>query len=255
LHIEKGSLEVYCNQIKYILNEGDNFFIGSQQVHHMKAATPDTITMVILFDNQIIDNLTEDCHIASPYLKGQYDIEGLYNTLKAQLAGREKFYKTSVNCLITLQMIEIFRKEQLLERDNTSQHLTHFKGLLSDMNEKFNFYDLSTAAEYMNMNTAYFSRLFHKLTGMTFSQYLNYIKIENAVNLIKTQPNMPITSISSNCGFNTIRNFNHAFKLYTGYTPKSLPGGYVMEEKLKVLNEASQNPTMTECKLLESSDI
>ncbi len=95
--------------------------------------------------------------------------------------------------------------------------------LLTLIDEEFEFFTLDKASEFMNMNTAYFSRLFHKLMGMTFTQYLNYIKVLNAVNLLQSNANITVTEVSERCGFDTIRNFNRIFKIFTGYTPKNLP--------------------------------
>ena len=103
----------------------------------------------------------------------------------------------------------------------------------------------------MIMNPAYFSRLFHKLTGITFSQYLNYVKVKNAVNLLKTEINSSVTEISARCGFATIRNFNRIFKEYTGYTPSNLPKNYVMKDSFADKDAPDGNPTIAGSELIE----
>lgn len=106
----------------------------------------------------------------------------------------------------------------------------------------------------MNMNATYFSRLFHKMTGMTFSQYLNYVRTENAVALLQSGKDLSVTDVCYRCGFLTIRNFNRIIKEFTGYTPKKLPKGFVMKESFSSLNESRQNPTLPECVLIECTD-
>lgn len=66
---------------------------------------------------------------------------------------------------------------------------------------------------------------------MTFSQYLNRVKVEEAVRLLRENKGLPVTEIAFRCGFNTIRNFNRIFKEVTGCTPRSLPKTYVPDEK------------------------
>lgn len=104
------------------------------------------------------------------------------------------------------------------------------------------------------MNPAYFSRLFHSLTGMTFSQYSNRVRVEKAVEILKSNDDVSMTEVSLRCGFDSIRNFNRIFKKYTGYTPRSLPKDFILRQRLINLNETASNPTMAECELIESSD-
>ncbi len=129
------------------------------------------------------------------------------------------------------------------------------KNLLAEIDEKYQYYDLTAAADFMGMNTAYFSRLFHKLAGMTFSQYLNRVRVEKAVDILKENDEISMTEVSLRCGFDSIRNFNRIFKKYTGYTPSAMPREFVFENTLDGFNDNSRDPTMAECVLLDSSDM
>ena len=149
---------------------------------------------------------------------------------------------------------EIFRNEQTLLKRKSDGSVELFKGLLTDINKNYEFYDLNTAAEFMNMNAAYFSRMFHKCTGTTFSQYLNRVKCSKAVEILQSGRSITMTEVSLKCGFATIRNFNRIFKEITGYTPKKLPSDYVIAANATAGSGANQNPTLDECVLLESSE-
>lgn len=39
---------------------------------------------------------------------------------------------------------------------------------------------------------------------MTFSQYLNVVRIEKAVQIINAEPDLKVTDVMSRCGINTI---------------------------------------------------
>ena len=150
-------------------------------------------------------------------------------------------------------MLEIFRREQTVQRGETSQTAERFRALLSEIEHRFEFFDLNEAAAYMGMNASYFSRLFHKQTRMTFSRYLNFIKVQKAIDLLHRDPAMTVTEVAIQSGFNTIRNFNRIFREYTGYTPKELPDNYVLVNEISDLDDDSADPTLRECTLLESS--
>ena len=104
------------------------------------------------------------------------------------------------------------------------------------------------AAKYMYFSKPYFSKLFHNIFGMTFSQYLNTVRVASAIEKIK-QGDMSITEISADCGFNTIRNFNRVFKDLTGYSPNNLPADYVFLYSLQ--KGYGLDPTLNCTKILE----
>ena len=65
----------------------------------------------------------------------------------------------------------------------------------------------------------YFSRIFKQTTGMSYIEYLNKIRINEAQKLlIKT--NKRITEIAGETGFNSLTNFGRVFKQISGCSPK-----------------------------------
>ena len=254
LFVENGSLDIFCNQKGYRVSKGQAFFIDSEQVHYMHALSADTVVTMIIFDYDIIKPFTEKIALASPLLCGKYQMENVYSSLKRELSENKPFLASVTSSIISLFMADIFRSERTTAKVKPARVVERFKSLLNEIDEKYEFCDLETAASDMGVNPSYFSRLFHKLTGLTFSQYLNYVRCENAVRLLQTESDMPITEIASRCGFATIRNFNRIFKEFTGYTPKALPQDYIMKDSITSINENSINPTFAECVLLESTD-
>ena len=101
----------------------------------------------------------------------------------------------------------------------------------------------------MNMSEAYFSRFFKKISGMTFSVYLNHIRVNKAIDLIQHR-DMSMTEISMGCGFETIRTFNRVFRQITGYSPRELPEGYVLNLRSNSSNISDFDPTITSSELV-----
>lgn len=62
------------------------------------------------------------------------------------------------------------------------------------------------------------SKLFKKLTYLTFTQVLNEVRIAHAVELIWTT-NENLETIAYDCGFGTGRTFTREFRMCTGFTP------------------------------------
>ena len=63
-----------------------------------------------------------------------------------------------------------------------------------------------------------FSRYFRQHTGKKYSEYINDLRIREAIRLLKETEDSVIT-IAMNVGFNSLRTFNHAFLSITGRTP------------------------------------
>lgn len=73
-------------------------------------------------------------------------------------------------------------------------------------------------AEYINMNTNYFSRLFKKEIGVSFSDYVIKKKIDKATYFLKYSE-MSVEDIAELTGFVNVSYFYKAFKKVTGRTP------------------------------------
>ena len=78
---------------------------------------------------------------------------------------------------------------------------------------------LEEVSDIANMSKNAFCRYFKKRTNKTFFQFLIEIRIENACRLILNKPGLPIASVSDQCGFNSIANFNRKFKELKGCSP------------------------------------
>lgn len=78
--------------------------------------------------------------------------------------------------------------------------------------------NLHLLSDYLNLNTCYFCVLFKNQTNLTFSQYLNKVRINESKKLLETT-NHSIIDISLAVGFNNHNHFSATFKKLTGVTP------------------------------------
>tara|TARA_Y100000385_G_C13055436_1_gene621748 strand:- start:51 stop:938 length:888 start_codon:yes stop_codon:yes gene_type:complete len=79
---------------------------------------------------------------------------------------------------------------------------------------------LDEIASLSNMTVPSFCRYFKKLTGKTFTQFVNEFRITHACKLLSETPNT-IAHISYECGYNNFSHFNKHFKLYTSKNPSA----------------------------------
>jgi AraC-like DNA-binding protein len=76
-------------------------------------------------------------------------------------------------------------------------------------------------ARAVNASATYLSKRFKEATGMTFIDYLGRIRVEKAKNLLRN-PNLRVSSIALEVGFQSVSQFNRTFKKVTGRSPKQL---------------------------------
>lgn len=79
--------------------------------------------------------------------------------------------------------------------------------------------DVQTLCDYVNYSRSYLSRVFHKETGFTIPEYINKIRMENAMELLR-ETTLPLREIATSVGIHDSFYFSKLFKKYTGRTPR-----------------------------------
>ena len=74
--------------------------------------------------------------------------------------------------------------------------------------------NLTSVAQAFNFSSSYLSRKFKSETGKGFAQYLNQVRMENAIKL--AGPNMKMFEVSAKVGIPDPNYFGRCFKKYTG---------------------------------------
>jgi AraC-like DNA-binding protein len=82
---------------------------------------------------------------------------------------------------------------------------------------------LGQVAKAVNASTFYFCKMFKKATGLNFTDYLSRVRIENAKNLL-LNPNLRISEIAYEVGFQSLTHFNRVFKRIVGQSPTEYRG-------------------------------
>lgn len=77
---------------------------------------------------------------------------------------------------------------------------------------------LGQVAKAVNTSTFYFCKMFKKVTGLNFTDYVSRVRIEKAKNLL-LNPNLRISEIAYEVGFQSLTHFNRVFKKILGQSP------------------------------------
>jgi AraC-like DNA-binding protein len=68
------------------------------------------------------------------------------------------------------------------------------------------------------MSTFYLCKLFRRSSGVTFTEFVSRTRVEKAKNLL-LNPNLRISEIAFEVGFQSLTHFNRIFKKIVGESP------------------------------------
>ena len=155
------------------------------------------------------DNIFTSAGVASGIDLALYILEKRYGSLFASKIAREivVYLRREGND----PQLSIFLKYRNHLEDRV--HIVQ-EWLIHHFNEKFTMEQL---AEKVNTSPRHMTRLFKDTTGVTVSQYVEKLRIEHALQLLKE--NNTVEMIASACGFQSTNQLRHLFRKYTGAIP------------------------------------
>ena len=246
----EGSAQVMLDDTMFNITQQQCIFCHSGRVHYI-SASPDSVLLVCLFDEKMYDPITSPFALENPVFEDRYGILPKLSEIRHELQNQPIFFECRTEVMIGEILVDVFRGEPLRKAQwQFSDVITRYKQLLNHIDLEYEHITYQNAVQFMNMSDAYFSRYFKRQAGMTFSQYLNVVRIEKAVQLLDSAPTMKITDVMLRCGFNTIRSFNRVFREVTGFTPTTLPPGYVLNTRSVPTIQGSFDPTLSDAELL-----
>lgn len=246
----EGSAQVMLDDTMFNITQQQCIFCHSGCVHYI-SASPDSLLLVCLFNEKMYDPITSPFALENPVFEDRYGILPKLSEIRHKLQNQPIFFECRTEAMIGEILVDVFRGEPLRKAQwQFSDVITRYKQLLNHIDLEYEHITYQNAVQFMNMSDAYFSRYFKRQAGMTFSQYLNVVRIEKAVQLLDSAPTMKITDVMLRCGFNTIRSFNRVFREVTGFTPTTLPPGYVLNTRSVPTIQGSFDPTLSDAELL-----
>ena len=80
---------------------------------------------------------------------------------------------------------------------------------------------LESLANVAGLEKTYFSKYFRRRTGITVTEWLNWVRVQHSVGLMRNS-NLTITDIAYTVGFNDLRTFERATNRFIGLCPMKL---------------------------------
>ena len=242
LIVTTGFGQLIINGRSMVLNTGDLVYILPQDVHSISGiSTNDFEYAVIKFDPKILFDSTYDAFIFTNIIPIISPIDPLYKYFPHSILPSQKTGKV-LNTVKTFQekpygyefqiksnLMQLFYEFinhinnqgiNLLEHSLQNVDFTSILPAFTYIEEHFDKpITAYTAANHCHLSYSYFSRLFKKISGITFTMYLNFVRITEAERLLINHA-QSITDIGFQVGYMDTSYFIRQFKNFKGITPK-----------------------------------
>lgn len=166
------------------------------------------------FSDNLVKSLTE------PFDNNKIAVkDSVFNMILDLLKRIEKNPKYA--CIHAAEIITLLTDTKNLKTlTDTSTSLKTTDNILEYIGKNYaNISGLDDIANNVHISKQYLCQIFKKETGVTVSEYLNNIRINNACEILR-QGNCNITQTSILCGYNSTPYFCRIFKNIMGITPK-----------------------------------
>ncbi len=118
---------------------------------------------------------------------------------------------------IFAQHLSMLSNQVVLQQDNAEPPvITRAKEYIQE--HQTDNLRLGHVAKAVNTSTFYFCKMFKKVTGINFTDYLSRVRIEKSKNLL-LNPNLRVSEIAFEVGFQSLTHFNRVFKKLLGQSP------------------------------------
>ncbi len=228
-YIIEGKCEFYVNGEKFFGEEGDVLTLKSADVHRFIPGEGGCSVYISTFDPILMYKLQSDPPTLSTFISAEdmrkcgihKKVLSFFEEMFEENNNKNEYYETIVQTKIIelYHTLARFFENKAQGAKNDMKSFEAFQKILDFISENFaNDISLSDAARVINYSPSQVSAMFPKFVDANFKKYLDTVRINKAVELLKNN-DLSITDIAMSSGYNNIRTFNNVFKSITGVTP------------------------------------
>lgn len=238
LYVKNGSYTVLLDGVEHEIEDGDLVLFCSNAIHHVFTKNlPENEYYVIKISPAFFLQFSTEEEGAEYVMRfainrkerkniwKREELEGtpLFFALQSLIAEhKENKYASQVAIKLKIMelLVEILRSDSPTEEKtpHTQTAALIYNTMVYVRNHYAEDMDEQELARELGMSYSYFSRSFRRVTGMTFKQYLNRTRINQAEKML-CRGNASVSEVATRCGYNSISYFISVYKSVTGKTP------------------------------------
>ena len=204
---------VRIREREYEVCEGDLFILPPFTPHEYYPKGDDWITLWVTYNGSV----AKTCFDFSAGIKKHADFEAAYKRLK-RFKGREDWRKKTspelYALLLGLSLLGGFTPEEAQIGGNISAAVQYIAEHYAETVE------LSRLAEISGLSEGHFCRVFKQHTHMRPIEYVTYLRVERAKDLLLSRPPLSISEIARKLGYTSAAYFSKIFREKVGVTPE-----------------------------------
>ena len=235
IYVKSGFLTVSISGENYIGKPGDAFVVSPGNLHFMGSQTGNVDYFTFLFPLKYISFRTDDIlddKLLEPLNSGHLMISPeIEDTVKEQCEQLVEIYgakKEESQSEITAQIktkiillqfiLELWKKGFIVENDTGGKNTVE-KEMVSYIQQNFTGKILlKEFGEQFHLSEKYISRYFKEHFHITISQYVTYLRLEHAKQLLQ-DTDIPVTEVAMQSGYQNVSYFIRSFKKTYGMSP------------------------------------
>ena len=221
-----GATGTLCEERKDELFPGDVFISFPNQIHcYPKKGDGVARHLIFIFSPVVCSEFKDLFHRMAPIssIVRKEDLDPDIPAL-AQKIYEENSKDTPYKDVITRGYLIAFLGKLFCSmefREEKQSDGTALKRILNYCNKHYaEPLPLDRLSRELSMGKHHISHIFSKKLNSSFSDYVNGLRINQAVLKLTSAPESSITDIAYECGFSSTRTFNRAFVKYTGISPR-----------------------------------
>lgn len=242
LFIRKGKFKIFANDIPYTVNEGSVFLIRSNTAHIIENVAEDEAGYYVFkFSPQFLSQLSSPSYsgrylltLATSWDKGKAlwsadesaelfaSLDRLIAESKREGIGTDIGMRLAAGEIILKLIRELEKYEtEPLKSDMTNDTVWRIYEATLYIDKHYSEpLRADDCAARACMSYSYFSRCFSRITGKSFKEYLNSVRINRAERALYST-DRPITEIALDNGFNDVSYFISVYRSLKGITPNA----------------------------------
>ncbi len=228
-YIVRGRMWTMQNNVDRDISDGEYVIVNSEDVHQTCGKVPDEKVkyLVVLFSYNYIKTYFKDFeNYILDVEKNEQAKQRIAQLLKAivfELENKNEFSDLKISCAMSQILMVLFTKcrvkKSVTSASEPSDDLEYAKKAIDFIKENYREkISLDDISSYVGLTPTYFSRYFRQSTRKTFKNYLNLVRLENALLDIQNN-NDSETHAAKNNGFPSVKSFIAVFKSVYGCAP------------------------------------
>ena len=175
----------------------------------------------------------------------QTEIHFLFDSILGEIHDQKNEWKDAVGAYLTQFLIKIGRYINGAIKRIPNAPTKEWNLVLSALRMMMERFDepnltLETIADSLYISKSHLSRLFQRLTGEAFSEYLRNIRINGACRLLR-ESNITVEEIVMRCGLRDTPSFYRNFNIYMKMTPNQYRLAYTRTNPMEITQTKESN--------------